>query len=127
MQCGPPLLYRIVVCALTPVMRAAGCQRYGSAVEGRRVAALRVCPSLHSLAVCNCCVVAVVVAAAAVVVAVVSERMLTCTYLASLSCCDFRGRRSVAGMCGGMTASGTCRLSGCVAWGPLAHGVVRER
>jgi hypothetical protein len=64
----------------------------------------------------------------AVVIAVVVCRALVCTCMVSLwSRCDLRERRSVAGLCGGMTASGTCGLSGCVVLGSLAHGVVRER
>jgi hypothetical protein len=43
-----------------------------------------------------------------------------------LSRCDLRERRSVAALSSGMTASGTCGLSGCVVWESLAHGVVRE-
>ena len=112
-------------CVSTPVMRAAVCLPYVSAVRRRRVAVLHVRPLRHSLAVCSCCVVVVVVAA---VVVVVVCRALVGTCMASLwSCCDLRERRSVAGMCARMTASGTCGLSGCVVLGSLAQGVVRER
>jgi hypothetical protein len=45
----------------TPVMRAAVCLLYVSAVKRRRVAVLHVCHSRHSLAVSSCCVVVVVV------------------------------------------------------------------
>jgi hypothetical protein len=46
-------------CVSTPVMRAAVCLLYVSAVKRRRVAVLRVCHSRHSLAVCSCFVVVV--------------------------------------------------------------------
>ncbi len=106
----------------SPVMRAAVCLLYVSAVRRRRVAVLHVRPSQHLLAVCICCVVVVVV------VVVVVCQALVCTCMASLwSRCDLRERYSVAGLCGGLTASGTCGLSDCVVLGSLAHGVVRER
>jgi hypothetical protein len=97
-------------CISTPVMRAAVCLLYVSAVKHRRVAGVRVCRSRHSLAVCSCCVVVVC-------------RALVCTWIASLSSrCDARDRRSVAALSSGMTASGTCGLSGC-----LVFGVTRTR
>jgi hypothetical protein len=43
-------------CVSTPVMRAAVCLLYVSAVKRRRVAVLHMCHSRHSLAVCSCCV-----------------------------------------------------------------------
>ncbi len=42
-------------CVSTPVMRAAVCLLYISAVKHLRVAVLHVCHSRHSLAVCRCC------------------------------------------------------------------------
>ncbi len=116
-------------CVSTPVMRAAVCLLHVSAVKRRRVAVLHVHPSRHSLAVCSCCVVVIVAAVVVVVVVVVVVcRALVCTCMASLSSrCDLRERRSVTGLCGRMTASGTCVLSGSVVLGSLAHGVVRER
>jgi hypothetical protein len=93
-------------CVSKPVMRAAVCLLYVSAVEHRCVAVLHVRPLRQSLAVCSHCFVVVV------------YRALVCTCMASLSSrCDAHDRRSVAGLCGGMTASGTCGMSGCVAWG----------
>ncbi len=101
-------------CVSTPVMRAAVCLLYVSAVKRRRVAGLRVCHSRHSLGVCSCCVAVC--------------RALACTCMISLCVALRRARpRSVSGLRGGMTASDTCGLSGCVGWGSLAHGVVRER
>jgi hypothetical protein len=100
-----PALWRVS----TPLMRAAVCVIYVSAVKHRRVAVLHGRPLRHSRA------------------AVVSCQALVGTCMASLSsCCDLRERRSVADLCAGMTASGTCGLSGCVVWESLAHGVVRE-
>ncbi len=58
-------------CVSTPVMRAAVCLLYVSAVEHRRVAVLHVCHLRHLLAVCRCCVVVVC-------------RALVCTCLVSL-------------------------------------------
>jgi hypothetical protein len=54
----PPPSYAVPACwcASTPVMRAAVCPPYVSAVRRRRVAGLRVCHSRHSLAVCTRCV-----------------------------------------------------------------------
>ena len=46
---------RALWCVSTPVMRAAVCLLYVSAVKHRRVAILYVCHSRHSLAVCTCC------------------------------------------------------------------------
>ncbi len=67
----------------------------------RRVAALHVCPSRHSLAACNGCVVAAVVC-----------QVLVCTRIASLSSrCDLHDRCSVSGLSSGMTVSRTCALS----------------
>ncbi len=40
-------------CVSTPVMRAAVCLLYVSAVKHRRVAVLHVCHSRHSFAVCG--------------------------------------------------------------------------
>ncbi len=98
-------------CVWTPVMRAAVCLVYVSAVERRRVAVLHVCHSWQSLAVCRCCVVVVV------------RRALVCTCMVSLSSrCDVRDRRSVTALSSGMTASGTCGLSCCV-----VVGVTRTR
>ncbi len=95
-------------CVLTPVMRAAVCLLYVSVVKHRCVAVLNVRPLRHSLAVCSRCFV--------VVVAVC--RALVCTCMASLSsCCDVHDRHSVAALSSGMTASGTCGLSGCVVLG----------
>jgi hypothetical protein len=59
-------------CVLTPVVRAAVCLLYVSAVKRRRVAVLHACHSRQSLAVCSCSVVVVV------------WRALVCTYMASL-------------------------------------------
>jgi hypothetical protein len=106
-------------CVSTPVMFAAVCLLYVSAVKHRRIAVLRVGTLRHSLAVCSCCVVVVVV---------VVCRALVCTCMVSLSSrCDVRIRRSVTALLSGMAASGTCGLSGCVVWESLAHGVVRDR
>jgi hypothetical protein len=45
--------------------------------------------------------------------------------MASLSLrCELRERGSIAGLCGGMTASGTCGLSGCFVW-EYSHTVLR--
>jgi hypothetical protein len=85
-------------CASTPVMRAAVCLLYVSAVKRRRVAVLHVYPLRHSLFAvavffCCCCFVVVVYQA------------LVRTYMASLgSRCDSRERRGVTGLCGGMKA-----------------------
>ncbi len=49
-------------CVSTPVMRAAVCLLYVSAVKRRRVAVLHLCHSQQSLAICSCCVVVVLVA-----------------------------------------------------------------
>jgi hypothetical protein len=100
-------------CVWTPVMRAAVCLLYVSAVEHRRVAALHVRPLRQSLAVCSRCFV--------VVDAVC--RALVCPCMVSLSSrCDVHDRRSVVALSSGMTASGTCGLSGCV-----VVGVTRTR
>ncbi len=105
-------------CVLTPVMRAAVCLLYVSAVEHRRVAVLHVRPSRQSVAVCSHCFVVVVVC-----------RALVCTCMASLSSrCDAHDRRSVAALPSGMTASGTCGAVWlCRFRGSLVHVVVRER
>jgi hypothetical protein len=84
-------------CVSTPVMRAAVCLLYVSAVEHRRVAVLHVRPLRQSLAVCRHGFVVVVC------------RSLVCTCMASLSSrCDVHDRRSVAALSSGMTASGSC-------------------
>jgi hypothetical protein len=106
-------------CASTPVMRAAVCLPYVSAVKRRRVAVLHVHPLRHSLAVCKVAVLLLLLLCA--------ERLFARAWRRCVSRCDLRERRCVAGLCGGMTASGTCGLSGCVVLGSLAHGVVRER
>jgi hypothetical protein len=56
---SPPPLDAVPACwcVWTPVMRAAVCLLYISAVERRRVAVLHVCHSRQSLAACRCCVV----------------------------------------------------------------------
>jgi hypothetical protein len=91
-------------CVSTPVMRVVVCLLYVSTVEHRRVAALHVRPLQQSLAVCSHCFVVC--------------RALVCTCMASLSSrCDAHERRSVAALSSGMTASGTCGLSGCVVLG----------
>jgi hypothetical protein len=78
----------VVVCVSTPVMRAAVCLLYVSAVKHRRVAVLRVHPSRHPLAVCSCCVVVVVAAAVVVCRAIVARawyrcgRVVTCASVA---------------------------------------------
>jgi hypothetical protein len=56
-----------------------------------------------------------------------AERLLARAWRRCVSRCDVRDRRSVAALSSGMTASGTCGLSGCIVLGSLAHGVVRER
>jgi hypothetical protein len=62
----------------------------------------------------------------AVAVLLFSQAIRTC--MASLSSrCNVRDRRSVAGLCGGMAASGACGLSSCVVWESVAHGVVHGR
>ncbi len=66
-------------CVSTPVMRAAVCLLYVSAVRRRRVAVLHVCHSRHSLAVCRCCVVAVVV--------VLCQALVACMYRALVGTC----------------------------------------
>ncbi len=94
----------LLLCVSTPVMRAAVCPHCVSAVRRCRDAVLHVCASRLSFAVCICCVVVVVVC-----------RALVCTCMASLSSrCDLHYRRCVAGLSSGMTASGTCWLSGCI-------------
>ncbi len=105
-------------CVSTSVMCAAVCLLYVSAVK-RRVAVLHVRPLRHPLAVCSCCVVVVVV-----IVDVVC-RALVRTCMASLWLrCDLHERRIVAGWRGGMTASGTRGLSGCVILGDHSHTVL---
>jgi hypothetical protein len=74
------------------------------------------------------CIYSLLAVVVFVVAVVVVFRALVCTCMVSLSSrCDLRERRCVAGLCGGLTASGTCGLSGCVVLGSLAHGIVRER
>jgi hypothetical protein len=86
-------------------------------VQCRRIAALllfcmRIPCSIHSLLA---------------VAALLLCRALVCTCMASLSSrCDVHDRRSVTALSSGMTASPSCGLSGCVVWGSLAYGVVRE-
>ncbi len=100
-------------CVWTPVMRAAVCLVYVSAVEHRSVAVLHVRPLRQSLAVCSRCFVVVVC------------RALVCPCMVSLSShCDVHDRRSVAASSSGMTASGTCGLSGCVASRGHSHTVL---
>jgi hypothetical protein len=102
---SPPPSDAVPACwrVLTPVMRAAVCLLFVSAVEHRRVAVLHVRPLRQSLAVCSHCFVVC--------------RALVCTCMASLSSrCDVHERRSVAALWSGMTASGTCGLSGCIVW-----------
>jgi hypothetical protein len=106
----------VVVCVSTPVMRAAVCLLYVSAVKRRRVAVLHVRPLRHSLTV-----------AVAVLLLFCAERLFARAWYRCVSRCDVRDRRRVAGLYGGMTASDTCGLFGCVVSGSLAHGVVRER
>ncbi len=73
-------------CVSTPVMRAAMCLLYVSAVKRRRVAVLHVCHSRHSLAVCSCCVFAVP-SACLHVDSVAVCRVVTCATVAvSLRC-----------------------------------------
>ncbi len=73
-------------CVWTPVMRAAVCLLYVSAVKRRCVAVLHVCHSRHSLAVCSCCVF-VVPNACLHVDSVAVCRVVTCTTVAvSLRC-----------------------------------------
>ncbi len=99
-------------CVWTPVMRAAVCLLYVSAVKCRRVAGLRVCHSQHSLAVCSRCVVVV-------------RRALVCTCTVSLSSrCDVCDRRSVAASSSGMTVSGTCGAVWLCRFGSHSHTVL---
>ncbi len=51
-----------------------------------------------------------------------SERLFARAWRRFVSRCDVHDRRSVAALCSGMTASGTCGLSGCVVF-----GVIRTR
>jgi hypothetical protein len=108
-------------CVSTPVMRAAVCLIYVSAIR-RRVAVLHVSPlHIHSL-------FAVAVLLLLLLLLLCAKRLFARAWYRCVSRCDLRERRSVTGLCGGMTASGTCGLSGCVVLGgSLAHGVVRER
>jgi hypothetical protein len=86
----------------TPVMRAAVCLVYVSAVKVscRGSACAYLVTFTRGLQLlCRCCI-----------------RCFMC--MASLlPCCDVRDRRSVAALSSGMTASGTCGLSGCVVLG----------
>ncbi len=101
-------------CVSTPVMGAAVCLLYVSAVKCRRVAVLRVC---HSL-------LAVALMLSLLLLLLCAERLFARVWRRCMSRFEVCDRRSVAVLSSGMTASGACGLSGCLVFGSHSHTVL---